>query len=292
MPKLITDWVKVAESGTTLDGRIIEKSWLLDAAELYSKEKYTAVITLEHHSPEWAGTFGTVEELKSETEGDVVSLFAKLCPNDRLISLNRSGRNQFTSIKVHPNFGDTGKAYVYQIGVTDTPASMGTTQLEFRANKDERIFQGVELPRLSFDAETDEKSLLKKLAALVFSASNQTDSEDEDDSMKPEELEKLTTSITSAVADSITTAFKSLKDETPEPPAPKPAPKPEPEPEPEVTAKAFSAQKEELEKTRSDLDAMTEKFNALEKRLEGTVPPTDPSAENTGGADESEIEYA
>ncbi|AMO55978.1 GPO family capsid scaffolding protein [Endozoicomonas montiporae] len=290
MPKLITDWVKVAESGTTLDGRIIEKSWLLDAAELYSKEKYTAVITLEHYSPEWAGNYGTVEELKSETDGEVVSLFAKLCPNDRLISINRSGQNLFTSIKVHPNFGDSGKAYVYQIGVTDTPASMGTTQLEFRAGRDEEIFQGVQLSQFSFSSESEEQTLLKKLTEwLVFSTSNYKVSEDEDDSMKPEELEKLTTSITSAVADSITTAFKSLKEETPEPPAPKPEPKPEPTAE--VTAEAFSAQKEELEKTRTDLDAMTEKFNALEKRLEGTVPPTDPSVENTGGADDSAIEY-
>ena len=291
MPKLITDWEKVAESGETIDGRTIEASWLTDAAELYSKETYTAIITLEHYSPEWAGNYGTVEALKTEQDGDVVSLYAKLCPNDSLIRINRAGQKLFTSIKLQPNFRNTGKCYVLQIGVTDEPASAGTSQLQFRAGEGEKIFPGQEIETLSFSKDQDEQSLLEKIKALVFSAPHQTDSEDEDDSMKPEELEKLTTSITSAVADSITTAFKSLKDETPEPPAPEPAPKPEPEPEPEVTAKAFSAQKEELQKTRSDLDAITEKFNALEKRLEGTVPPTDPSAENTGGADDSEIEY-
>ncbi len=201
MPKMITDWVKVAESGKTIDGRTIEASWLTDAAELYSKEKYTAIITLEHYPPEWAGNYGTVEALKAETADGVVSLYAKLAPNDRLVNINRSGEKLFTSIKVHPNFGDTGQAYVYQIGVTDTPASMGTSQLQFRAGDGEQVLPGV---ALSFSVE-DDQSLINKIKALVFSAPRNQEPEDKDEDMKPEELQ-------AAIKEAVTECFSSFKE--------------------------------------------------------------------------------
>ncbi len=58
-----------------------------------------------------------------------------------------------------------------------------------------------------------------------------------------------------------------------------------------VSSKEFCALKEKAEKTKADLEAMTEKFNAMEKRLEGTIPPTPTEVENAGGADDTEQEY-
>ena len=128
----ITDFVKVAESGTAIDGRFIDPRWLIEAAEHYSKKLYTAIITLEHYDPEWSGNLGTVEELESRDEGDrKVGLWAKLAPNKLLIELNRAGQKLFASILVDTDFAKRGHAYVYQIGVTDKPASMGTSQLAF-----------------------------------------------------------------------------------------------------------------------------------------------------------------
>ena len=285
MPKLITDWVKVAESGSTIDGRTIESTWLTDAAKLYSKETYPAVITLEHYSPEWAGNYGTVEELKTEKNGEVVSLFARLCPNENLIRLNRAGQKLFTSIKLHPNFRKTDQCYLLQIGVTDEPASAGVSQLQFRANQGEQIVPGLVIENLSFLSSNNDESLLDKLKSLIFSVSTEADSEDEEDHMKPEEMEKLTTAVSSAVAESLATAFKAQKEET------KKQLGSEPKEELEVTVEAFSNQKKVLEQTQIDLDAITKKFRALEERIEAIVDPTDPNSVESGGAANDEKQF-
>ncbi|WP_257293657.1 GPO family capsid scaffolding protein [Endozoicomonas sp. YOMI1] len=278
MAKLVTDWVKVAESGQTIDGRIIEASWLRDAAELYSKDKYTALITLEHYSPEWAGNYGTVEALKAEEADEVVSLYAKLCPSDDLRYINKQGQKLFTSIKLHPDFQSTGRAYVIQIGVTDTPASIGTQQLEFRVQAGEQIVPGVELT--AFNAAPDEQGLLEKIKALVFSAPHQTDSEDEDEPMKPEELK-------AAIAEAVAGAFASQQKETSEPEV-----KDDGDALELVSAEAFSTLKTEADKTKADLEAMTEKFNALsekfnalEEKLAEEVQPTE--IDNQGAQDDA-----
>ena len=271
MPKLVTDFVRVAKSGAAIDGRNIEASWLNDAAEQYSKDTYTAIITLEHYDPEWAGNYGTVEAMEARQEDGGVSLYAKLAPTEQLVRINRAGQKLFTSIKVHPNFAETGKAYVYQIGVTDRPASLGTEQLAFRASDGEEILPGVELSTLNFSSP-EEQSLLSKIKALVSSAPTFTDSGDEDDDMKPEDLKALT--------DAIAAGFSSLKaDLKPEQPEVKPESQPEEQPEAPATvsAEAFSTLKEEHEKLQTQ-------FNALEQKLEQEVPPTE--IDNAGGADD------
>ncbi|WP_067522408.1 GPO family capsid scaffolding protein [Endozoicomonas ascidiicola] len=273
MAKLVTDWVKVAESGKTIDGRVIEAAWLRDAAEQYSKEKYTAVITLEHYPPEYAGNYGTIEALKAEEADEVVSLYAKLCPSDNLRYMNKQGQKLFTSIKLHPDFQGTGRCYVIQIGVTDTPASIGTQQLEFRAQPGEQIMPGVELS--AFNSVPDEQSLLEKIKALVFSAPTEVDSEDEDEPMKPEELKALQDSITkgfSALAEQLKPAEAPAAE--PEAPAAEEAPAPE-----TVSAEQFAALQTELADIKTQFTALTEK-------LSQEVPPTE--VENTGPSGNSD----
>ena len=131
MPRtLVSDWKRVATSGKTVDGRTIEAQDLRDMASAYDPATYTATIWYEHIR--YFGSLGTVAEVKAEAvAGDKVALFAKLQPNDRLLSLNKADQVLFSSIEIQPNFADTGKAYLRGMAVTDNPASLGTEALHF-----------------------------------------------------------------------------------------------------------------------------------------------------------------
>ncbi|MFC6633544.1 GPO family capsid scaffolding protein [Microbulbifer taiwanensis] len=128
--KLYTDWVKVATSGPTIDGRNISAQDISDMAESYAPDEYTANIWYEHIRV--FGNLGKVVELKSEKDSKGrMCLFAKLAPTDDLIYMNNRGQKLFTSIEIQPEFADTGKAYLAGLAVTDSPASLGTTELQF-----------------------------------------------------------------------------------------------------------------------------------------------------------------
>ena len=134
---LTTGFKKIAESGQTIDGRKIEAQWLIDAADSYSKSTYTAMVFPDHNMNAYA--YGTVEALKYEKSADgKVSLFADLMPNTLWQSDVRYGQNIFTSIAIAPNFANTGKAYMYSLGATNTPASLGTEQLNFSTNNSDK----------------------------------------------------------------------------------------------------------------------------------------------------------
>ena len=47
--------------------------------------------------------------------------------------VNKLKQKIFTSIEVREKFADTGKAYLMGLGITDTPASLGTEMLAFSA---------------------------------------------------------------------------------------------------------------------------------------------------------------
>ncbi|WP_459609995.1 GPO family capsid scaffolding protein, partial [Bilophila wadsworthia] len=95
MSKLQTEFVKIAQSGACVDGREIKGQWLLDMAETYSPDTYTALIWPDHQR--WQGNFGTVTELRAEEEGGVVSLFARLNPNERYAYVNEQRQKLFFS---------------------------------------------------------------------------------------------------------------------------------------------------------------------------------------------------
>ena len=78
----ITDWKKIGQSGPTMDGREIEAQWLTDAAESYAPGTYTAVIWIDHFR--FYGSMGKIVALKAEEKDGVVSLYAKLQPNEWL----------------------------------------------------------------------------------------------------------------------------------------------------------------------------------------------------------------
>lgn len=125
---LRTDWVCIASEGKSVDGRDITRQWLTDMAETYDPDFYTALLWPNHDR--WSN-FGVVQALKTEEVDGKLKLYAILCPNRDLIYYNQQGQYQFCSIEPFENFADTGRTYLYGLGVTDKPASTGTTRLKF-----------------------------------------------------------------------------------------------------------------------------------------------------------------
>lgn len=67
-----------------------------------------------------------------------LALFAQVEPTDDLVDMvNVRKQKVFTSIEISPEFADSGKAYLFGLAVTDSPASLGTSMLAFSAQHPE-----------------------------------------------------------------------------------------------------------------------------------------------------------
>ena len=156
MPALITKFVKVAQSGPTVDGRNIDPQWLRDMAEIYDPALYRAKIWPDHLR--WGNNYGSVVALKSEEKDGLVSLYASFAPNAQYLLSNQYDQKLSFSIEVLENFAGTGKFYLGGLGVTDSPASLGTDELKFsrRAScggQSARIFAGQPVDASCFSAD-------------------------------------------------------------------------------------------------------------------------------------------
>ncbi|WP_270827873.1 MULTISPECIES: GPO family capsid scaffolding protein [Aeromonas] len=129
--ELKTDWVCIATAGKTIDGREIKPEWLTQMAATYNKEFYTACLWPDHYRVK---SLGSVDALKSEVVNGIVKLFAIIKPSLELITYNKASRYMFCSIEPEPDFAGTGKWYLPALGVTDEPASVGTTHMKFSKN--------------------------------------------------------------------------------------------------------------------------------------------------------------
>lgn len=61
----------------------------------------------------------------------MVSLFARLNPNERYAYVNEQRQKLFFSIEVAEDFAKTGKAYLVGLGIHRQPASLGTSKSSF-----------------------------------------------------------------------------------------------------------------------------------------------------------------
>ncbi|HAP0140078.1 TPA: capsid protein [Escherichia coli] len=169
MSKLKTDWVVVATSGPTIDGREIDPKWLTDAAEVYNPDEYTAMLWPFHASNSWrafTNNYGFVDALKAEKAGDKVQLKARLIPNRFLTEANEAGQKLFTSIEVQEDYLGTGKFFVSGIAVTDTPASINTTRLQF--SQGDSIHMG-NAEELNFTLQPDDEQAKRSFFSGLFS---------------------------------------------------------------------------------------------------------------------------
>lgn len=186
--KFRSKWFRVAVEGATTDGRQIERSWLVDAAETYNPNTYGARVWLEHFRSLLADSpfkaYGDVVALKTE-EVEVagakkLALFAQIEPTADLVEMvNKAKQKIFTSIEITPKFADSGRAYLSGLAVTDTPASLGTEMLTFSAqNPDasplkarkqhaDNLFTAAEEAALEFEEVEDKPGVGAALFARV-----------------------------------------------------------------------------------------------------------------------------
>ncbi|MFQ2266566.1 GPO family capsid scaffolding protein [Aeromonas hydrophila] len=280
---LRTGWVCIATEGKAVDGRDITRDWLTDMAETYDPTYYTAVIWPEHDR--WS-SYGTVQALKTEEVDGKYKLYAILCPNRDLIYWNQSGQYQFCSIEPFEQFADLGRTYLIGLGVTDQPASTGTTHLKFsKSNKGQVIGTSEPLDLSMFKLPKHEKpdSLLTKLFNLLSNHGEQAPttppSQPEDEEMKPEQFDQMLGAITGLGTKidgfSAKLEAKPTTEET-TPPVTEPT---KVEDKPGITAEQFT----KLEQT---LTGLTDKVGELQGKIEqfsAEVPGQRPGA--LGGDD-------
>lgn len=156
--QLTSDWICIATAGYTVDGREITATELTEMAQTYDPNVYTALIWLEHYR--YFGNLGRVVEVKVEEVDDKTKLFAKISPTAELLEMNERGQKIFTSVEIMPNFQKSGKCYLYGLAVTDSPASTGTTALNFstRGIDQNTVFGNAE--PLTFKLEENEANFL------------------------------------------------------------------------------------------------------------------------------------
>lgn len=130
---------RVATEGATTDGRKITRKWIEQMAKNFDPKKYGARIWMEHlrglYPDSTFKAYGDVAAIElREVEDGKLALYAQLKPSPELIEINRKGQKIYTSIEVDPNFADSGEAYLVGLGITDSPASLGTDVLSFAAS--------------------------------------------------------------------------------------------------------------------------------------------------------------
>lgn len=187
---------RVAVEGATTDGRKIERTWLNQIAASYDPLKYGARIFIEHIrglNPEYGfRAMGDVLAVKTDTvkiDGeDRLALFAQIQPTEEMVALLAKGQKIYSSIEVNPNFADSGQAYLVGMGITDSPASLGTEVLAFAAQNPaaspftarkqapDNLFSAAEIVELELEEERAESgpSLLDRVKAM-FSSKGRTD---------------------------------------------------------------------------------------------------------------------
>lgn len=127
---------RIAKAGQTTDGREITVQQITEMAESYSPTTYGARLNIEHlrgiyPSAGGFGAYGDVVSLEVETEGTETYLVAEVDPTPELIALSKARQKVYFSIEIDPKFAGTGKAYLVGLACTDSPASLGTSYMQF-----------------------------------------------------------------------------------------------------------------------------------------------------------------
>lgn len=162
MPK--SKWFRVATEGATTDGREITRVEIEQMAKTYSRDKYGARIWLEHYRGMVPGgpfdALGDVLAIEArDVEDGKKALFAQIEPLPALIEMNKKGQKLYSSIEIHPSFPTTGGAYLFGLGVTDSPASLGTEVLQFAAGAKANPFDARKADKAVLFSEAQEFSL-------------------------------------------------------------------------------------------------------------------------------------
>ncbi|EJG1866048.1 GPO family capsid scaffolding protein [Vibrio sp. J1-1] len=275
MPK-ISDWKIIATEGPTVDGRKITRDWIEQMAASYDPKEYTALIWPEHRRFYGYGeNWGNVVELKAEEEDGKLRLFAKLEPNEFMLEANRKKQKLFTSIEPNPDYKGEGRCYLMGLAATDSPASTGTSLLQFsRTSGETTELECSALEEVDFSECFTRKDRFFAAFNEFFSSGDEvpeTPSIDEDTEVTEEQLKAALKEQFSAFKGEFKQELKeefNLQDE-PETPEPE---------EKGATVEQFSATLDEK------LKPLTEKVNGLETKfaeLSQEVPGQEPNPSGT-----------
>lgn len=102
MSQLRTTWLCIATEGETVDGREILPEEIIEMAETYDTDLYTAMIWPRHNKPgeDRGDPLGEVIELQADTdESDTLRLYAVLRPFARLLEMNSQNRGCLPRLK-------------------------------------------------------------------------------------------------------------------------------------------------------------------------------------------------
>lgn len=130
---------RVAREGQTVDGRELTGQEIQQMGASYSLEKYGARINLEHYSG-WSpeppfNAYGDIIKVEAVQEDGKWVLYNTLSALPNFVAMNKKGQKIYPSIEFYRNFAGTGIAYQVGLGLTDTPASLGTEPIKFSANQ-------------------------------------------------------------------------------------------------------------------------------------------------------------
>ncbi len=261
MGKLSTDWICIGQSGPTVDGRTIEKGWLIDAAETYNIDLYTALIWPDHLK---YNNYGKVLELRLEHSGEIVRLYARLQPNTWYLWENSYSQKLFFSMEIMPNFADSGRAYLMGLAVTDLPASLGTQEVHFsqrRTNPGSVFVPGVEYDAEAFKLLDYDEKTPGWFERFINQFSSQNSNED---SMNKEQFTEMMGKL-----ESMSTELVALSERME---AGKPASGTNNEDAAQTAFAAFQAQvTSSIEAFNKKLDEMNQRFECVQK---GTPAPS------------------
>lgn len=181
---------RVAVEGQATDGRTISRQDIQDMASTYSQQTYGARIWMEHYRSALADSpfkaYGDVLALSAEeiTDGALagkLALYADIEPTPELVAMAKAKQKVYFSIELFPNFVNSGKAYLYGLGVTDSPASLGTEYLKFNAELADKsksplaarkvdkntLFSSAEFEGTFDETASNEPSLFNKVMAWL-----------------------------------------------------------------------------------------------------------------------------
>lgn len=163
---------RVAREGQTVDGRELSRQEIIEIAQSYSLETYGARINVEHIAgwspePPFNG-YGDITKAEAIEENGLMCLYNTISALPNFVAMNEKGQKIYPSIEFYRNFAGTGKAYQVGLGLTDTPASLGTEAIKFSVNKfalrtspDKDIFMSE--PK----QQDDNKSFLQQMKELM-----------------------------------------------------------------------------------------------------------------------------
>lgn len=129
---------RVAREGQTVDGRELTRQEIQEMAASYNPEHYAGRINIEHFggwSPEPPfNAYGDIVKVEAVEENGKFYLYNTVSALPNFVAMNKKGQKIYPSIEFYRNFAGTGKAYQVGLGMTDTPASLGTQAIKFSGN--------------------------------------------------------------------------------------------------------------------------------------------------------------